>query len=48
MLDAAETRLRRHVGTPGARGMPLLQLERLTFRFVELGFVVLSAALPRR
>jgi ABC-type uncharacterized transport system permease subunit len=45
MLDAAETRLRRHVGTPGARGMPLLQLERLTFRFVELGFVVLSAAL---
>ena len=25
--------------------MPLLQLERLTFRFVEAGFVVLSAAL---
>jgi ABC-type uncharacterized transport system permease subunit len=24
--------------------MPLLQLERLTFRFVQVGFVVLSAA----
>ena len=28
-----------------AGGMPLLQLERLTFRFVEVGFGVLSAAL---
>jgi ABC-type uncharacterized transport system permease subunit len=46
MLDAAETKMRRHVGgPPRAFGMPLLQLERLTFRFVEAGFVVLSAAL---
>ena len=46
MLDAAETRMRQHVdGPPRAFGMPLLQLERLTFRFVEAGFVVLSAAL---
>jgi len=26
-------------------GLPLLRLERLTFRFVEVGFVVLTAAL---
>ena len=46
MLDAAETRMRRHAGGPArAFGMPLLQLERMTFRFVEAGFVVLSAAL---
>ncbi len=46
MLDAAEKRMRQHVGGPPlAFGMPLLQLERLTFRFVEAGFVVLSAAL---
>ena len=46
MLDAAETRMRKHAGgPPRAFGMPLLQLERLTFRFVEAGFVVLSAAL---
>jgi ABC-type uncharacterized transport system permease subunit len=46
MLDAAETRMRRHAGNPvQAFGMPLLQLERLTFRFVEAGFAVLSAAL---
>ena len=47
LLDAAEARLR--CAQPrlraGAVGMPLLQLERLTFRFVEAGFVVLSAAL---
>lgn len=47
MLDAAERRLRG--GGPGAPrgqalGLPLLQLERLTFRFVEAGFVVLTAA----
>lgn len=29
---------------PGPMGMPLLRLERLTFRFVELGFVVLTLA----
>jgi ABC-type uncharacterized transport system permease subunit len=51
LLDAAERRLR-----PGAAsgpraaagpafGMPLLQLERLTFRFVEAGFSVLTATL---
>ena len=46
MLDSAERRLRtRQAATPGAFGMPLLQLERLTFRFVQAGFVVLSAAL---
>ena len=46
LLDAAERRLRLRTGPPlGALGMPLLQLERLTFRFVEAGFVVLSAAI---
>jgi ABC-type uncharacterized transport system permease subunit len=46
MLDAAESRLRLRAAEPsGAFGMPLLQLERLTFRFVDAGFVVLSAAL---
>jgi ABC-type uncharacterized transport system permease subunit len=46
MLDAADRRLRLRGGTPGAAfGMPLLQLERLTFRFVEAGFVVLTATL---
>ena len=45
-LDAAERRLRLRTGAPlGALGMPLLRLERLTFRFVEVGFVVLSAAI---
>ncbi len=45
-LDRAEQRLRRHAGgATAASGMPLLRLERLTFRFVQAGFVVLSAAL---
>jgi ABC-type uncharacterized transport system permease subunit len=51
LLDAAERRMRAG-GLSGAGsaagvalGMPLLQLERLTFRFVEAGFVVLSATL---
>lgn len=48
MLDAAERRLR--AGGPArassnALGMPLLQLERITFRFVQAGFAVLSATL---
>jgi ABC-type uncharacterized transport system permease subunit len=50
LLDAAERRLRsRSAATapvtdaPGA--LPLMQLERLTFRFVEIGFVVLTTAL---
>jgi len=46
MLDAAERRLRLRTGSPvAAMGMPLLQLERLTFRFVEAGFTVLTATL---
>ena len=54
MLDAAERRLRSGKGGAAlaaarpantAMGMPLMQLERLTFRFVEAGFVVLTAAL---
>ncbi len=49
LLDAAERRLRNRV--PGAAaassstGMPLMLLERLTFRFVEAGFCVLTATL---
>ena len=48
MLDAAERRLRG--GGPArtggsALGMPLLQLERVTFRFVEAGFGVLTLTL---
>jgi ABC-type uncharacterized transport system permease subunit len=46
MLDSAEARLRLRGPRPsGPFSMPLLQLERLTFRFVEAGFLVLSAAL---
>ena len=45
LLNAAERRLKQHKGAQGIFGLPLLQLERLTFRFVEVGFVVLSATL---
>jgi ABC-type uncharacterized transport system permease subunit len=45
LLDSAERRLRQHKGTQGLLGMPLLQLERITFRFVEAGFAVLTATL---
>jgi ABC-type uncharacterized transport system permease subunit len=48
MLDAAERRMRAKVtplGATGPFGLPLLRLERLTFRFVDAGFLVLSAAL---
>ena len=47
LLDGAERRLRMRRVDPagGAMGMPLLLLERMTFRFVEAGFVVLSATL---
>lgn len=46
LLDAAERRMRRHrVQEVGGLGMPLLQLERLTFRFVAAGFVALTATL---
>lgn len=56
LLDRAERRLRSgaaaraatvgsSVARPVAIGMPLLQLERLTFRFVEAGFLVLTLTL---
>ena len=47
LLDSAERRMRLKTGAPAGAmlGIPLLRLERLTFRFVEAGFVVLSAAL---
>ena len=51
LLDAAERRLRgaapggQRAATGPSSGMPLLQLERLTFRFVEAGFAVLTATL---
>jgi ABC-type uncharacterized transport system permease subunit len=47
MLARAERLMRPGAAAePGApSGMPLLQLERMTFRFVGAGFVVLSAAL---
>lgn len=46
LLDNAERRLRRGIGTgSGTFGVPLMRLERLTFRFVEAGFVVLTLAL---
>jgi len=50
MLNRAERQLRNRapgaaVQVNGAPGLPLLRLERLTFRFVVAGFCVLSAAL---
>jgi ABC-type uncharacterized transport system permease subunit len=47
LLDTAERRLRGGATAGDARppALPLLQLERITFRFVEVGFVVLSCAL---
>ena len=46
LLGTAERRLRLRTSTvPEPGGMPLLQLERLTFRFVEAGFAVLTATL---
>lgn len=47
MLNRAERLMRpTAVGTMGShKGPPLLQLERMTFRFVGAGFVMLSAAL---
>ena len=56
MLDSAERQLRPRGGqaamlvadlspAPAAMGLPLLRLERLTFRFVEAGFGVLTLAL---
>jgi ABC-type uncharacterized transport system permease subunit len=46
LLDGAERQMRlKATGGSGPLGLPLLRLEKLTFRFVEAGFVVLSAAL---
>jgi len=47
LLDTAERRLRgRATGAPRSPGaLPLMHLERLTFRFVEVGFIVLTSAL---
>ena len=53
LLDAAERQMRPRAGRPAPTGgvlpaplgLPLMRLERLTFRFVDAGFVVLSAAL---
>ena len=44
MLDRAESQMRQK-GGQGVMGMPLLSLERLTFLFVEAGFVVLTLAI---
>lgn len=44
LLNRAERQLKSRT-VPAATGMPLLRLERLTFRFVAAGFAVLSAAL---
>jgi ABC-type uncharacterized transport system permease subunit len=44
LLNRAERQLKMRAA-PAASGMPLLRLERLTFRFVGAGFAVLSAAL---
>jgi ABC-type uncharacterized transport system permease subunit len=45
MLDSAERRLRLRKGLTGPFGLPLLQLERLTFLFVKAGFAVLTVAI---
>ena len=45
MLNRAERQFRRAPAAAALPGMPLLRLERLTYRFVAAGFVVLSAAL---
>ncbi|MEW6707789.1 MAG: cytochrome c biogenesis protein CcsA [Pseudomonadota bacterium] len=46
MLDAADRKLRLKTAPPaGPFGMPLLRLEKLTFRFVDAGFIVLTITL---
>jgi len=47
LLNRAERQMRRapSLADPATHGVPLLRLERLTFRFVGAGFVVLSAAI---
>lgn len=44
LLDTAERQMRQKAGA-GMLGLPLLSLERLTFHFVEAGFVVLTLAI---
>lgn len=44
LLNRAERQLRQRTAA-AATGMPLLRLERLTYRFIAAGFVVLTAAL---
>ena len=45
LLDTAERRLRMRTAPGQMMGLPLLSLERLTFHFVEAGFVVLTLAI---
>ena len=45
MLGRAERQMRTASMASASKGMPLLQLERMTFRFVGAGFVALSAAI---
>ena len=46
LLNNAERKMRlRRPGVPAPLGLPLLRLEKLTFRFVGAGFAVLSATL---
>ena len=46
LVNRAERQLRRSPGAASpTAGVPLLRLERLTYRFVAAGFVVLSAAI---
>ena len=47
LLNRAERHMRRTAlgPSPSAEGLPILQLERLTFRFVGAGFVALTAAI---
>lgn len=48
LMSAAERHLRPrggHPAVPSAFGLPLLTLEKLTFRFVQAGFVLLTATL---
>ena len=47
LLNRAERRMRQTptLAEPATRGVPLLRLERLTFRFVGAGFAVLTAAI---
>jgi ABC-type uncharacterized transport system permease subunit len=45
LLDRSERAMRQRLGSPRAGGLPLLTLEKLTFRFVSAGFVALTLAL---